>query len=422
MEAKERVRNLRERAERNLRECILPFWRNYLTDEENGGFYGKVREDLTPDPESPKSVVLNCRLLWTFTRAYDVFAEEKDKKLAVRAFSYIRTYFWDRIYGGVYWMVTCKGEPSEPEKRLYGQAFLIYAMAEYYRVFGDEEALAMAMETFCLVNAHMKWENGGYRDSVARDWQKDDWVNVWVKNRTGAPKLLNSNMHFFEGILALEEVSGDSAVRESLKEELEFLLNVTMDPAWGHLKAAMGLDGRRLDGELNYGHDGECSYLMTRAALRLGEEGLIQKAFLTAKTLADHMAAEGFDNTDGGLCYVGDMNSGRRNRAKIWWVQAEGVTAFFNCYQITGEKKYLDLAVSVWDYIEKRMVNETTGDWYSVGKGDPQDRDYEKDVMELKEIFTNEEKAGKGKCPYHNSRVCFEIMERAREIKEEHYE
>lgn len=412
----ERISGLQNRMKVNVETGILPFWRKYLTDEKNGGFYGRVCGDLTPDLDSPKSAVLNCRLLWTFSRAYALYKREEDRVLADRAFSYIRDYFWDKKYGGIYWMLTCKGEPSEPEKRTYSQAFLIYAMAEYYRVFQKEEALKMAMETFRLVNANMKWQNGGYRDSAARDWQQDDWVNLWIKNRTGAAKLLNSNMHLFEGILNLAETVQDECADRALREELEFLLDTAMDRRWGHLKAGMSENGRRLDGEINYGHDCECSYLMTRAARRLKDDALIKRADETALTLIDHVELEGFDRTEGGLFYIRDGYTGKENKAKIWWVQAEGITAFFNAYQLTGEKRYLNCAIAIWNYTEKFLVNHETGDWNSIGGCGTGDPEYEKDVLALRDIFTNEEKAGKGKCPYHNTRACFEIVERADQV------
>lgn len=416
MEAKKEAQALSRRMEDNLKECILPFWRTYLVDEENGGFYGRVRADRTPVPKSPKSVVLNCRLLWTFTRAYEAFRDERDRQLARRAYSYIRRYFWDESYGGAYWMVTEKGEPSEPEKRTYGQAFLIYSMAEYYRVFRDEEAKRLAEQTLKLVNRHLKWESGGYRDSAARDWQKDPWVEVWVKNPAGAAKLLNSNMHLFEAILGLAEAIESAEVRDCLREELEFLLDTAMDWPCGHLKAGMAEDGTRLDGEINYGHDSECSYLMTKAARLLGDEVLIRRSEEAAVTLMEHVCQEGLDPVEGGMYYRSDQNTGETNRAKIWWVQAEGITACFHCWQITGDETYLKAARDIWNYTEEQIVNPTAGDWDSVGGTSVPDEAYQRDVKALRAVFSNEEKAGKGKCPYHNSRACFEIMECVKQL------
>lgn len=147
MENHEKIQDLRDRMEKNLRQCILPFWRDYMPDDIHGGFYGRVDGNRIPDLSSPKSVVLNCRMLWTYSRAYSFYGNERDRELACRAYDYICKYFWDEVYEGVYWMVTCKGEPSEPEKRTYGQAFLIYSMSEYYRVFREPRARELAMKT-----------------------------------------------------------------------------------------------------------------------------------------------------------------------------------------------------------------------------------------------------------------------------------
>ena len=111
------------------------------------------------------------------------------------------------------------------------------------------------------------------------------------------------------------------------------------------------------------------------------------------------------------MCYISDCRTGEINRAKIWWVQAEGITACVNCYQLTGKERYLDHAISIWNYTKRYLVDEDLGDWRTVGNLDG-DQDFKEDIRFLQNVFTNQEKAGKGKCPYHNARVCFEIMER----------
>lgn len=220
--------DLRTRMEHNLKTCILPFWTRYMTDQVHGGFYGRVDGSLQPDLSSPKSMVLNGRMLWTYSRAWDMVRYPACQELAQRAFRYIQSHFWDELYGGVYWAVTCRGEPSELEKRTYAQAFLIYSYAEYYRVFGSKEALDRARQVLSLLNRHMKYPQGGYADSAARDWLRDDWINFWVKNRTGAAKLLNSNMHLFEAIYNLAQAAPEPWILQSLRDELEFLLGTVV--------------------------------------------------------------------------------------------------------------------------------------------------------------------------------------------------
>ena len=84
-----------------------------------------------------------------------------------------------------------------------------------------------------------------------------------------------------------------------------------MDRKLHHLKAAMDVSGARLDHEINYGHDAECSYLLTGAAELLGDADLIRRARETAVDLMDHVLAEGMDPEYGGLYYIATAPAGR---------------------------------------------------------------------------------------------------------------
>ncbi|MCL2058631.1 MAG: AGE family epimerase/isomerase [Oscillospiraceae bacterium] len=413
MDKKERMLDLKARMEKNLTENILPFWANFTVDDEKGGFYGRVFADHSPDKGYAKAVVLNTRILWTFSMAYEVFDDEAYAKLAHRAFDYISRYFWDDVFGGAYWMLNSDGVPTEVEKRTYGQAFIVYAMAEYYRAFKNEKALEMAMETFKRVQDHVAVGNGGYYDSVARDWEFDQGLILWRMNSGGAPKLLNSHLHMFEATMTLYDATRDEYVRTVLKEFLEFLIDVCVEPETHHLKAGMDRDGNRMDHEINYGHDSECCYLMTWSARLIGDEDLRKRADAAALDIMDHVLEEAIDPVNGGMFHEINTGTGVQDRSKIWWAQAEGITSFFNCYQITGDEKYLDAAINIWDYTEENVV-DPTGEWYSVGKNKVMD--YAWRVREAARAGAgSREKANKSKCPYHNARTCFEIMKRVDE-------
>lgn len=413
MTNKEKMLDLRARMEKNLKETILPFWTTYMVDEERGGFYGKVNKDHTPDKEYPKAIVLNTRMLWTFTMAYKKYGDEKYKQLADRAFEFIRDKFMDKDYGGTFWMLTADGLPGEVVKRTYGQAFIVYSMAEYYNVFKNEEALEMAEKTFKLVQNHAKFDNGGYSDSLARDWRFDPWLIMWQMNPDGALKLLNSHLHMFEATMTLYDATGKEYVKTVLREFLEFLLDVCVEKESHHLKAGMDRNGNRIDHEINYGHDSECCYLMTWSARLIGDADLIKRADAAALDIMEHVYQEAIDPVNGGMYYEINTKTGMQNKSKIWWAQAEGVTSFFNCYQITGDEKYLDAAINIWDYTEKN-VSDPTGEWYAVGKNEIMDYEW-RAQEDATAAFMGDEKASKGKCPYHNSRTCFEIMKRVDE-------
>ena len=409
------IKTLMSRMEKNLKECILPFWCNNMVDEKNGGFFGKVDGNLKPVEGYPKAVVLNTRMLWAFTSAFDIFGDEHYEKLAKRAFEYLRDYFWDNTYDGVYWMVNEKGIPLEIEKRTYGQAFIVYSMAEYYRVFKDENALDMAMRTFKLVNSCAKYENGGYADSVSREWKKDFWLWRWVMNADGAPKLLNSHLHMFEATITLYQATGNQYVGVVLKEFLEFLLDVAVDRDNHHLKAGMDEDGNRTDDEINYGHDAECCYLLTWAADLLGDGSLIKKARNTALDIMDHVYLEGLDPINGGMYSDMDLKTGHINKSKVWWTQAGGITSFFNCYELTKDQKYLKATLDIWDYVEAYVADHEKGEWFALGSNKVFDSEMVKDMEAMKNMV-GDEKASKAKCPYHNTRTCLEIMKRGKRV------
>ena len=411
MTQKEKIIDLKTRMEKNLRENILPFWVNYTVDDEKGGFYGRVFSDHSPDKDYAKAIVLNARILWTFTMAYEVFGDEIYAKLAKRAFNYISERFWDKEFGGAYWMLNSEGIPIETEKRTYGQAFIVYSMAEYYNAFKDANALDMAMKTFKLVQDCAAFDNGGYLDSVGRDWVYDEGLLLWRMNHGGAPKLLNSHLHMFEATMTLYDATRDGYVKDVLRKFLEFLLDVCVEPESHHLKAGMDEEGRRVDHEINYGHDAECCYLMTWSARLVGKEDLRVRADAAALDIMDHVLDEAIDPVNGGM--FGEINTatGVQNRSKIWWTQAEGITSFFNCYQLTGDEKYLDAALNIWNYTEENVV-DPTGEWFAIGKNKIMDYAWRAGDA-ARTGAANKEKANKSKCPYHNARTCFEIMKRA---------
>ena len=411
MTPEEKCRDLRDSMYQNLQGSILPFWCENMVDEENGGFYGCINEQCIPEKTYPKAIVLNTRMLWTCSTAYRFFGWEPYKQLAQRAYDYINDKFWDHEYGGIFWMLNYRGIPMEVEKRTYGQAFYIYAMAEYARAFQEPAAIDAAMSVFEKITTAGKTQIGGYVDSLSREWKKDHWLNRWYMNTQGAPLLLNSHLHLFEALIALYTVTHSLKVRQTLLNLLEFILDYCVDDKLGHLKAGIDECGNRIDDEISFGHDAECCHLLTGAARLLADDALIERADKIALRIMDNVLREGIDPVNGGLFYERYATTGEINKIKIWWVQAEGILSFFNCYQLTMDEKYLDAAMNIWAYVKNHLFDLEYGDWYSLGRGDIMDVQTIEQIKERETRFPSV-KANKSKCPYHNSRACFEIIER----------
>ena len=102
---------------------------------------------------------------------------------------------------------------------------------------------------------------------------------------------------------------------------------------------------------------------------------------------------------DGSMIYEIFFGSGHIDSYRHWWVQAETVVGFLNSYLLSGKKEYLNLSLAAWRFISDHLIDRKNGEWYwSVNNS----------------LLPNlkEDKAGFWKCPYHNSRMCMEILER----------
>jgi mannobiose 2-epimerase len=390
------------RIEGELTGNILPFWMRHTVDRENGGFYGKISNDLVVDKESPRASVINTRILWTFSAACRLCGP-KYRETADRAWNYIRRKFWDADYGGVYWMTDYQGNPVSDRKQIYAQAFAIYAMAEYFRASGNAESLERAKELYGLIEAK-SYEPvyGGYLEACSRDWGALEDLRLSEKD-LNSPKSMNTHLHVMEAYTNLLRVWPDPALRASQKALLEVTLDHIVDQTTGHFRMFFDNRWNSLTDHVSFGHDIEGSWLINEAAQVLGDAALLDRARKLAVRMAQAVYEEGVDR-DGSLFYEADSRGVLVDANKHWWPQAESVVGFFNAYQISGEERFLEQSLRAWKYIEDRIVDRVHGEWYA--KLTPEGR-----------VYSEQEDSdaclvGPWKCPYHNSRVCYEMIER----------
>lgn len=383
-----------------LKECdnILNWWEKNTLDEENGGFIGQIDFDMTKHPEADKALVLNTRILLTYSAAYRFFKKPEYLKLADRAYNYIVEKFYDPKNNGVYWMVDKTGKPLNTRNQIFGLAFAAAVLAEYYRATEKKEALDIAMKLFDSIEKHsLDPKYNGYLDAFSQDWAvlQDMRLSPTDKNE---PKTMNTHLHILIGYACLYRVHKDEKVGKALKNLIELFFDKIIDTERGALNLFFDVDWTHKSDNDSYGHDMETSWLLWDAVNVLGDEEIIKKAKPIVIKMVEHSLKCGYDK-DGGLMLGGkDENVSDPN--KCWWGQTETVIALLNAYQITKEEKYLDDALLTWDFIKKYLIDAKDGEWH--GKVSKDDH----------KPFTDEVKAGAWKCPYHNSRMCMEVAER----------
>jgi mannobiose 2-epimerase len=379
---------------------ILDWWKHHAIDKKRGGFYGSVNNGNTPDATALKGVVLTSRILWAFSAAYSYTNDPGDLLMATRAWEYLRDHFIDRRYGGVFWSVDPVGEIHDDRKQIYGLAFCLYGLVEYYKIIKEEAVLAEAKK-LCNYIEQYSWDKtkGGYIEAFTREWKRMDDFRLSEKD-DNEKKTMNTHLHVIEAYANLYQVWPDPALRARIIEILDLFNRVIINRQTLHLDLFMDEDWNIKSTLQSYGHDIEAAWLLQECA-EIAEEPLYVEHFRKlAISLAD-AASEGIDK-EGGLWYEFDPVSKHFVKEKHSWPQAEAVVGFFNAWQVTGDNKYLDYSLQCWNFIKQHIKDKKKGEWFwGVNK--------DHSPME-------KEKAGFWKCPYHNSRACLEMIRRIESI------
>ncbi len=384
----------KDEIQNELENHIIPFWNN-LRDDEKGGFYGKMGSDLKVIKDAPKGVILHSRILWFYSNCYLTLKRKDCLENARHCFEFLSKYCVDRENGGVYWAVNADGTVNDSMKHTYCQAFFIYAMSSYYDASGDSAALDLAMEVFNTVETKCV-DNVAYLEAQSKEFQLVE-NDALSENGLMADKTMNTVLHLIEAYTELYRVSHDQKVLERLK----FQLNLTYDKIYDKEKRQLLVffdKGMNVIGDIHsYGHDIEATWLLDRACDIIKDKEITEKISAMNKAIVANIASIAFQN--------GALNNERDkteiNKTRIWWVQAESVVGFYNGWQRYGDKAYKLIAETIWLYIKNNVVDKREGgEWYSEvdENGNPD--------MSLNVVDP-------WKCPYHNGRMCMEIIKRA---------
>lgn len=390
---------LRTAIQGELFENLLPFWRQRSVDTERGGFIGEMANDGAVRAAAPKGLILNSRILWSFAAVYRRLGEDRDLALARRAFDYLLDHFKDHDHGGFFWRLDPTGQPLDESKKIYGQAFCVYALSEYHLATGESRALEEAKGMFRLIEdlAHDDL-HGGYIEALAADWSPAADLRLSDKDMDVA-KSMNNHLHLLEAYTNLYRVWPDEGVEERLRELISLFDRHVLGRASGgcHLHHFFDEAWTVCSQDYSYGHDIEAAWLLCEAATVLDDREREAAMQDRALELARSVLREALDE-EGGLAYAGcDGQVTDPNRE--WWPQAEAVVGFWQAYELCGEIAFAEAAERIWGFISSKVVDREHGEWFWRITPDGS-------------VDESEPKVSEWKGPYHNTRMCLEMIER----------
>ena len=378
----------------HLKNGIIPFCEG-LKDEEFGGYYGYMDYDLKLDKKFEKGCILNSRILWFFSSVSRIEGFEKEREYADHAYQFLKEKCLDQECGGVFWSVTYDGKPLDTTKHIYNQAFAIYALSSYYDTTGNEEALEIAKGLQKIIEEKCT-DEFGYLEAFKRNFQLEENDKL-SENGVIAEKTMNTLLHVFEAYTELYRVSGDEKVRRRLLWIMDVFAEKVYNPKLHRQEVFFDKHYNTILNLHSYGHDIETAWLIDRGCKVLDDPELTQKMYAITRDLTAQIYKVAFD----GHSLANECDRGVVNVHRVWWVQAETVIGFLNGYEKEPEKtEYLEAAEKEWAFIRDHVIDKRPGsEWF--WEVDPEGNPYpDRPIVEP------------WKCPYHNGRMCMEVLQR----------
>jgi mannobiose 2-epimerase len=335
--------------------------------------------------------------------------------MARRAYEYLLACFMDGENGGAFWSLYASGHPLNDRKQIYGQAFLLFGLSEFFQASGEPAALQEAIALFQLIEQHsFDRHRKGYYEAFTRNWQQPEDLRLSEKD-ANEQKTMNTHLHVLEAYTNLYRSWPDDVLRQRILDLLTVFDRYIINKDSGHLGLFFNEEWELRSAIVSYGHDIEAAWLLQQAAEVIKDSSWIAQTRTRALQIAA-AAAEGLDK-DGGLWY--EKEGDRLIPEKHWWPQAEAMVGFLHAWQISGEKIWWQRSVDTWNFVQQ-YIRAPAGHPPAAhppaahpSVGHPvAGKEWYWGILADHSPMPDKDKAGFWKCPYHNSRACLEIIRR----------
>lgn len=383
----------------HLENNLIPFW-NKMKDKTNGGFYGYADANGNPDVKSVKGVILNSRILWFYSSAYQLLRKPELLEMADHAYRFLVDFCFDSQYGGVYWSVNYDGTVCDDTKHTYNQAFAIYALSAYYQASNRKEALNLAYVLYRVIEEKCR-DSNGYLEAFKRDFTPSSNEKL-SENGVLAERTMNTLLHVLEAYSELYHADPFYEVGDSIRSILRLFEKKIYNSEKQICDVFFDIDYHSLIDLESFGHDIETSWLIDCGCSVLEDKAYQKEMQPIINGLAETAYRNAFDKRQNAL--NNEREGDRIDGQKIWWVQAESVVGFYNAYQKNPQKtEYLHTAEKIWEFIQNHVIDSRSGEWIESIPAD--------NLPDSRQALVHP-----WKCPYHNGRMCMEMIQRLSQV------
>ena len=342
-----------------LLEHVCPYWCERMVDPQ-GGFFESLNVQGQANQSPLKTVLNQARLTYVFSHASVLGGDDSLRRAADHGFDFLRrASVVNGRADGWHRATNAQGEVLDPACDPYDQAFVIFAMAWYYRASGSREALHLAeqacefLETRLVDTAH-----GGFFEEYPA---------------TGKlPRRQNPHMHLLEAVLAMHAASGQQIWLDRATRLIDLFTTVFLDEKTGSLAEFFDAAWTLAEGAPGLlrepGHQFEWVWLLQQYMQQATpvKPGIRDNLEGHARRLFEFGSQHGID-TDGplqGLVFDAVTADGLAlATSKLLWPQTEYIKACIARFEVTQDAGYRQQAFAHADLMRAHFFRSDGANW-----------------------------------------------------------
>lgn len=336
-----------------LRGVLIPGWVRRAVRPGRAGFVEQFDPaDPTRDPGSTRTTLVTARLTYVFSHAHLLDPQEQTLAAAQHGFAFLRDFCREDGRGRFLHAVRDDGTAVDARTDLYDLAFVLFAMAWYYRATGDGAAVTMAHEVIGFIEAEMAHPDGGFAEDTLGT----------------LPRRQNPHMHLLEAFHALAEATGDRLWLDRACAIVHLARTRLVDAGTGTLGEYFTDDWHPVPGVpgtlCEPGHHFEWTWLLLHH-WRLTGDG-------DARDLAERLYAfairHGLDDGGAGPAAAFDEVDRAGNliaSTKLLWPQTEAIKAFLARVELLRDTDAAQRLAAHLAMMFRVFVEPETGLWFN---------------------------------------------------------